>query len=347
MKQEIPLNNPNIVSNFDGTIFVSTRESIYTLESIPWETQIQLLLAEKDVNTALEVLSLQNWHKTGQSRDGFKATIDHIQQQAGFIELLAGNYSEAKHLFIEGHLHVRELLCLFPFLTPSVFTYIPISPSLHEIAVSFEELCKDNAELYRSLMTFAADYLEEVKVCFSKEYERYKLIIDASLVLLYSRLPGSDNADKLIALVSDPVSELFKCKIVITALEKQEQWNALALYHFVQTSSSKEKGFEIWRKLESGQLIDEYYPGLNFIIKLMSEMDDVELLLRNVDFVLEKDQHQAVTIFTNRTTDDKNVLGWLSPDSIIEHLQRYPEALRKYIEFLVYDLQSDVSNLVQ
>ena len=46
-------------------------------------------------------------------------------------------------------------------------------------------------------------------------------------------------------------------------------------------------------------------------------MNDLDLLLRNVDFVLEQDQNEAVVIFTSRTIG-QNVQECMDPQFIVE-----------------------------
>lgn len=339
LKQEISFTDGRVVANLDGTIFAASRESIFALQPVPWETQVQMLLADKQVNEALELS--RNWHQAGLSREAFRRAFAQIQQQAGFVELLEGHLEEARHLFISGSLHVRELLCLFPFLTPSVFSYVPSSPPLHALT-NFRDYCADDEDRYTSFQHFAVEYLSDVKASLADEYAKFKGTIDASFVVLCARLAADPvYADKLIECVSDSSCEL-NSKAVIGALEENNCHHALALYYFTQTQSGKESGLEIWKKLETKQLIDNSYPGLGYLITILCEIDDIPFLLRHVDFVLERDQHEAVNIFTNRTTD-QNALGFLAPESVIEHLQRYPEALRKYLEFLIFDLKSQVS----
>lgn len=299
---------------------------------IPWEAQVQMLLAEKNVPEALELS--KNWHQSGLSREAFKQTFERIQQQAGFIELLRGNHQDARRLFIEGNLHVRELLCLFPFLMPTVFAYVPITPPLHQIGSSL--LPKDHSsdkgaererdaleedvdcdQLFLSIQMFAVDYLTEVKLVCPKMYSANAKVIDTSLAVLCARLSGDEFIKKLTILVTDSTSA-FESKALINTLQDNQLHHALALYYFNHHEpSGREMALEIWRNLQSKLLQDESFPGLNFIIRTLSEMNDVDLLLRNVDFVLEQDESEAVAIFTSRTVG-QNVQKGLEPQFIVE-----------------------------
>ncbi|PRD28681.1 UNVERIFIED_CONTAM: Transforming growth factor-beta receptor-associated protein 1 [Trichonephila clavipes] len=85
-----------------------------------------------------------------------------IQQQAGFIEFSLLHFEEARELFHDGQLDVRELISLFPDLFPASSSFIRMNPPLHDIG-NVSEMCSFDSDKVLSCRKFLLHYLESIR----------------------------------------------------------------------------------------------------------------------------------------------------------------------------------------
>lgn len=83
-------------------------------------------------------------------------------------------------------------------------------------------------------------------------------------------------------------------------------------------------------------LVDEYFPGFDYVIEQFSQLKDYQLLWNNLDWVMSKDRIKGVRIFTQRPKDELTSER-MRPDLIIDYLTNYKEALTLYLEYLIYE----------
>ncbi|GIY91426.1 transforming growth factor-beta receptor-associated protein 1 [Caerostris extrusa] len=138
LKQRLTFQEGTCLDNFDGKMYVASTDVICGFLPVPWEKQVQALLNDKKVTEALELAKYSN--KAGLSKEQFRNVYQKIQQQAGFIEFSLLHFEEAKELFLEGQLDVRELISLFPDLLPASSSFIRRNPPLHDIG-NVSEMC--------------------------------------------------------------------------------------------------------------------------------------------------------------------------------------------------------------
>ncbi|KFM66035.1 Transforming growth factor-beta receptor-associated protein 1, partial [Stegodyphus mimosarum] len=81
-------------------MYVASADIICALLPVPWEKQVQSLLADKKVAEALELAKYSN--KSELSKDQFRCILRRIHQQAGFIEFSLFHFDEAKERFFDG-----------------------------------------------------------------------------------------------------------------------------------------------------------------------------------------------------------------------------------------------------
>ncbi|CAE1177010.1 VPS3 [Acanthosepion pharaonis] len=321
-KQAIPFQGGTLLGDFDGRIFVSSSKEIYTLVPVAWEKQIQALLADKRVSEALELVN--NANRTGLAKDKFQKMLSRIQQQAGFIEFSLGHFDEARELFRKGEVDVKELVSLYPRMLTPTCQFTRSMPPLHDIA-DINQLTKSNSEQLVGYKHFLQFYLEEVReTSLSKEDQK---VVDTALLKLYA----DHNSDDLLRLVSAnhncDLSDSVEC------LEKYKCYHPLAMLYY--SNQDYDKALHIWMQLLNGQLQDDNFLGLDFIIKLLANLTDHHLVWKYVECVLEMDQEKGVKVFTERPSSEP-ASDTLSPDTIIDFLYRFPKAVVAYLEFLVF-----------
>ncbi|GFO22479.1 transforming growth factor-beta receptor-associated protein 1 [Plakobranchus ocellatus] len=321
-KQAIPFMSGVYIGDFDGRIFVASGREIYSLVPIPFEKQIQALLADKRVQEALDLA--KNANKTGMSRDKFVKMFKRIQQQAAFIEFSEKNFDEAGQLFKESAIDVREIISLYPNYLPASVNFIRSVPPLHEIA-DINQLSRSDEAAREAFKAFLKEFLEDIRGT-SLAYG-YKLEVDVALLKLYAE----SWPDKLSELLSDdPGCDLGDC---IVWLERHGRFHALGQLY--QHHGESEKALAVWTRLMDSNVDDPSFPGLEFIVLFLASLTNHELLWKYVDWVLEKDEELGVKIFTERPANEPQSER-LRPETVVDYLHRFPRAVITYLEYLIF-----------
>ncbi|XP_054708029.1 transforming growth factor-beta receptor-associated protein 1-like [Uloborus diversus] len=323
-KQRVTFHGGNFLDNFDGRTYIASSDMVCAFLPVPWENQVQALLAEKKVPEALELAKYSN--KAGLSREHHKNILRRIYQQAGFIEFSFLHFDEAAELFHEGELDVRELISLFPDLLPSNSSFIRINPPLHDIA-NVEEMCSSDPESVLACRKFLMQYLESTRN--SPDSVGCKLEVDTALLKLYAALDYP-------ALLSLLGSSDLGCqpREGVDILSHYKRYHALALFHL--KLGETDQALAVWSKLIAQEYSDSTFPGLSYFVDFLCNLSDHFLLWKYVDFVLERDQELGVKIFIDRPAKEPTSER-LRPDSVAEYLHRYPVALMRYLEYLVFN----------
>ncbi|XP_023220764.1 transforming growth factor-beta receptor-associated protein 1-like [Centruroides sculpturatus] len=323
-KQRVAFRGGICMDNFDGKLYVSSADIICALIPVPWEKQVQALIADKKVSEALELAEYAN--KSGLSKEQCKQVMQRIRQQAGFIEFSLFHFSKAKEYFQLGCLDVRELISLYPDLLPSSSSsFVRSVPPLHEIA-NIEQMCSSNPSMIDQCKEFLLFYLEELRL--SQSAVNYKFEIDTAILKLYA----ATNSPNLLNLVgnSQIVCDNKECIQYLTQCEK---YHALAIFH--HNLKENDKSLQIWARLILGEIYDEDFPGLEYFVEFLSKLSDYHLVWKYVDFVLEKNEELGVKIFTNRP-ENELPSERMRPELIVDYFHRFPVALIKYLEYLVF-----------
>jgi len=328
-KQSLPFQGGQWLGEFDGRIFVSSQREIYALVPVAIEKQIQALLADKRVTEALYLA--KNARKTGLSKEKFLVMYNRIQLQAAFIQFSQLEFDEAEELFKGGHLDVRELITLYPFMMPTNSSFTRAEPPLHEIA-DINQLAKGDQNKVQQFKLFLLKYLEYFKATQKADYCRVEL--DTALLKLFAELKPSE----LLGLIdSNGGCDVVDC---VSWLEKFSRFHAQALlYHF---HGDNDKALNIWTRLADEEIHDSVFPGLAFIVEFLSKLVDHEILWKYVDWLLQKDQLLGVKVFTERAVTE-STSEKLQPEHVIDYLHRYPLAVVTYLEYLVFQRELQVT----
>ncbi|KAH9518827.1 transforming growth factor, beta receptor associated protein 1 [Bulinus truncatus] len=321
-KQAIPFQGGVFLGDFDGRIFVASGREIYSLIPIPFEKQIQALLADKRVTEALDLA--RNANKTGMSRDKFLKMFKRIQQQAAFIEFSRQQFEEAIQLFKESSVDVREIICLYPHYLPANTNFTRSVPPLHEIA-DINQLSKSDETMKAAYKEFLKNFLEDIRG--TNLAHGYKREIDIALLKLYAE----SVPEQLTELISvDTGCDLGDC---VEWLEKYNRLHALGLLY--QRHGESDKALGVWTRLVDSNTSDPSFPGLEFVVDFLANLPDHELLWKYVDWILEKDEELGVRIFTDRPANEAQSER-LRPEMVIDYLHRFPKAIITYLEYLIF-----------
>nr|XP_054757088.1 transforming growth factor-beta receptor-associated protein 1-like [Lytechinus pictus] len=285
-------------------------------------SKVQALLADKRVEEALNLA--KNYRKAGLGKDKFMQMYNRIQQQAGFIQFAQLNFADSMELFKEAKLDVRELICLYPNLLPSNSNFHRAIPPLHDFA-DISQVVRGKPDKATECKQFLMDFLEDVRE--TDLAVGMKLEVDTALMKLYAE----SNPSKLITLISSENS--VDPEDSGDYLHRFGRHHALALLHKYQGDS--EQAMVIWSRLVDGDIADETFPGLGYVIDFLSSLSDHELVWRYVDWVMRKEPENATKIFTDRP-ENEPVSERMRPDVIIDYLHAYPTAVIRYLEHLVF-----------
>ncbi|XP_048388257.1 transforming growth factor-beta receptor-associated protein 1 homolog isoform X2 [Stegostoma tigrinum] len=321
-KQSIPFRDGHILQDFEGKLILATSKEVYILVPFPLEKQIQDLLTSQRVD---EALLLTRGARRNIPREKFQGMYRRILQQAGFIQFGQLQFLEAKELFRNGQLDVRELMSLYPLLLPSTSTFIRSHPPLHEYA-DLNQLMQGDQEKITKCKRFLMSYLNEIR---STEIANgYKEDIDTALLKLYAEA----NHDSLLdLLVSENSCLLVDC---IPWLENHKKYFALGLlYHY---NGQNEAALQLWVKIVEGQLQDTTRSDLfEYIVDFLSFCSNHELVWKYADWALRKNEEVGVQIFTRRPLDESQTS--MNPDDIVNYLHKHKKAVVTYLEHLVFD----------
>lgn len=81
---------------------------------------------------------------------------------------------------------------------------------------------------------------------------------------------------------------------------------------------------------------DPLYPGIEFVIRFVARLRDVDLVFSSAEWMLDRDQ-RAVRVFTQRAKDEPDDL--FNPNEVLSFLQPFPDAGTEYLEYLVFEQQ--------
>ena len=364
-KQTLPFLGGNTIGNFDGHLFVSSSKSVYRIQPISAQIQIESLLTNGLVEEALSLAErslgqLRSRSNTVEDLEGtsdrskLESSISRSYQMAGFVRMRAMDLDRAKILFDKGNIDPRELICLWPRLLPhsSSFTRSVTPRPLHGIAdvnqlastvtgnhnTNKTEGTSKNENLEK-LSEFLIDFLEYQRATLGERCI-FKCEIDTALIKLYAK----DKPVKLITFLngggkvggwSDLAAEYDDC---CSYLNKFDRRHALGL---LNSRMNKEgHAFQIWAELVNDKS-DEHFPGLNFFVSRLM-YSSTELIWRYAHLVLNEDQTLGVKLFIQmfnkeKTSNQIDDISWLS-DKIVSFLKpQYPLAGLLFLEYLVID----------
>lgn len=323
-KQRIPFRGGTYMDNFEGKLLLSGKDSLFVLHPVPWEAQVQALLADEKVTEALELARHSN--KGGLSLEQNKQVLKRIHLQAGFIEFSQQRFEEARQLFLEGGLDVRELICLYPDLLAASSAFTRASPRLHDVD-DVVRLCRSQPEPLSRFYQFLMSYLETARHTDTE----CRMEVNTALIKLYAST-GDHDARLASFLQTDGGT---CCDLADSAqfLKKHGKFHAAALLY--DAHKEHESCLRLWSSILSGEIEDKMFPGLAFYVDYLSRLENHQLVWMFAEAALEKDQLVGLKVFTERPPEEPETER-MRPDSVLEFLHRFSDAVVGYLEFLVY-----------
>lgn len=326
-KQAMSFTGGVLLNDFEGQVFVAMQRSVLAFQPVPFKKQIQMLMIDKRVQEAFDLLVVSSKMNPKEYNDVY---VKQVKAQAAFIYFENTNLDKALSLFLESSVDPREVIVLYPLMMPANKNFTPSRPLLHNIK-DLTAIVKGSKTVFANAKKMLLNYLEKSRGKFVEVQEE----IDTALVKLYAEC----NHPKLEELVSND-NAVFS-EEAFSWLTQWKRYHALALYH--RYLQQEKLSLEIWHKLANGEIEDSNFPGLSFVVDYLTSVSDMTLFWSNSSWVLKQNQELGVNIFIKRVEMDQRNLPKQSkiiPDQVCDFLQKFPAALQLYLEYIVYEKAS-------
>ena len=324
-KQAVSFTGGAFLTDFEGQVFVAVQKSVMAFVPVPFNKQIQMLLIDKQVDEAFDLLVVSSKLNPKQYD---KKYVLQVKAQAAFVYFSNGEFEKALPLFVESCVDPREVIVLYPMMMPAHKTFSASRPLLHSIK-DLTVIVKGSKTVFADSKKMLLRFLEKCRHHHQFD-DKCQEEIDTALLKLYAEC----NHPNLLDLVS--TKNLIYAEEALTWLSQSKRHHSLALYH--SYLEQPKQSLEIWHKLVSGDLIDDKFPGLGFVVDYLTKCKDIGLVWTNSSWVMQQDQELGANIFIKRT--DENEASTLNPDQVCDFLQKYHRALLCYLEHLVYEKDS-------
>ena len=356
-KQSLPFQGSILLSYCDiGVVIICTSKDVFLLSPLPLQTQLDALLAEKQVEEARKLLKLS---KRKLNNDQFTGMMKRVLCMSGFVRFqdVDFDFDEVLQFFIEGNMDPREIICLFPSVMPRESDFKRAIPPYHEIS-NVAQMCENDKAQISRCQEFLAAYL---KMMCSKLFSENSNNVDSNIakyaagldsytlssvaadlfystVLLLAVLKKPDELQTFVIqqsknLYSNGTLDMFISNYVpdlITALVNLGCHHVCALLQF--QFDDVDAAMEIWHDIACNKLNDPAFPGLMFVADQLSKSEiEPSVLWKNAEWILKLDQAAGVRIFTSKGLNFDKV----QPDNVIDFLHQYPEAVIEYLYYLV------------
>jgi hypothetical protein len=335
----------NDSKNLNAKVLLYSNSKLYALTMKPIDFQLKEMMNEKYINYALFLLD-HDILKEEYQTEIKEAKLRQNYRDAGYVLMNETLFDDALEYFQKGNVNPINLINLFDEYRVSSLVTSPTKFENNElIPNSINSIIKRNLDKnYKDIdestkESFSQAFYENAKNMLMKylKYARKNKIssgkkqeIDTTLLKLYVE----SNDKKLYNLIKDENH----CSIEesIEVLKKKNKYYAMGLLY--ESKGLQQKALNIWIKIESKQLEDPDFPGLNYIVDFLSNVDDKELVWKYAKWILNEDQHLGAKIFTSEKNNS------LDPNSVVNYLEHHwNDATLVYLEHLIKDLKIENS----
>ncbi|OTF77560.1 transforming growth factor-beta receptor-associated protein 1-like [Euroglyphus maynei] len=296
---------------------------------ISWQEQFDSLLLMEKSQEAIDLFN--NLYETGMMTDQEFQQCEWIKIRAGFIELKKQNFNLAKQFLLECHCEMDLILKL----NKNLIEKLKITTKIDDDNVRLlmdkisEEL--DTNIINRFLIDYIDDlitsnvYIDQIDV---------KLVKTAKLFLYFENIEYYQ--DSIKKFLNNPNNNYYY-ELIERYLNEKHYHYYLALYY--ASRNRMEKSIELLKKLERKTIQDEHYPGIVELIRLLTECQNVQLIMNHVEFILEQDQNEGAKILIANTLMENEKFPLLNPEFVVRNLYQYRMALVIYLEHLINQMR--------
>ncbi|XP_035529185.1 transforming growth factor-beta receptor-associated protein 1 [Morone saxatilis] len=324
-KQTVSLSGAKGLLSISDGVLVFTERDIFSLHLVPFEEQIQALVRHERVEEALLLLDGVQGRRPLHS---YKELQKAITCLAGFVHFYQQGFSEARDLFIKGELDPREIIRLYPDMQFSLIEDFQSQLDQVNKGRDLQVLWQKDRNSFHHYLGFLGDFLIAVR-----EMEQgLKCIkeVDCALLRLYVELGDTENLQQLVTFPNE-------CRLQHCASVLEQHNRFFALGSLYQSHGNQTDAIKTWVKIADGvhkdpSCLDVY----GHIVWTLSQLQDRDAVWKFAVWTLQKNQEIGVQIFSRRPPDDQ-----IEPQDVLALLEKYPLALILYLEFLIYDLNSE------
>jgi len=346
--QEAPGGNRAIVYNEDAIKF---------LVPAPIKTQIRQCIQHLRIEKAFQLLA-QAGHKKLEKRE--------LHTAAGLALLNDLNFKQAFDHFESSSIDPQDLINLFPRIRPSRQEWTPKHENVPSEDVSalitrgiVDKLNRVNSdeskdgekqlrdehenEATSQLGRFLWQRRQHPSEGLEIRGENLKMWVDTALLKLHVFL------DSRKAITPFPLYKLLEqpnsCSLDDCAnmLVQNRQYNDLALLY--RSHNKVPMALQVLSNMGSEKYKDPNNNGISLTCEILTNMEASRDLWLHSKWVLIQSPQQAMGIFTSKSRKES-----LDPDRVLDHLEDISSDAKnefnytgKYLEFLVYDLNSAIS----
>ncbi|KAJ3160327.1 transforming growth factor, beta receptor associated protein 1 [Geranomyces michiganensis] len=313
-------------------ILVADGDAILGIKMAPLSRQVDLLMESGNIEQAIE---LAEHISLGHSQEGSNRKLHDLYHRAALIYFERMQFDQALAMFIKAELDPATLLAMFEPRVPIASSppsgeesgaaeAIDAVSALIEARVAKSETPLDGKALLVAAKDMLESYLLHVRGTYSETDLRLEFI-DTSLLKLHAENPYPT---RLYAFVS--ARNHVPLDKAINILQDVERFYAQSLV--LKAHEKHEDVLRLWQQLAMEELKDPDFPGIAIVPKYLENVDDKELVLRTLTWLLDIDTQLAVQALM----DQVNIFLRFSPGEISDHLRQHSRAAYLlYLEHLV------------
>ncbi|CAF4014251.1 unnamed protein product [Rotaria magnacalcarata] len=322
LKQQMPLKNCqtliNIPQRNTNTMLINTKDSIYLLESLSINQQIDQLL---DTYRLQEALTLAESNCSSIEQRRTNSLILSTKKRIGLIEFNALNVFRALNLFDDINLDFHEIMIQIP-------NFLPLNSPWPDI----DENMKSQYILWLNAF---CDYMTKRSEEFSCQSDYYASLLKAYL-LIKTREIIIEFLEKNASFISIDFHNLL--------FHNQLYHGAAILY---SAHDKHEQTIDIWKKIVLKEYSnDDTFPGIWIIGKYILERNlDRSWEFSIAKWLLEQNEEElAVKIFIDKHQNESND-DLFNTNYVMNLLKPHPIALKNYLEDAVFKLMIETDEV--
>ncbi|XP_051724984.1 transforming growth factor-beta receptor-associated protein 1 isoform X1 [Ctenopharyngodon idella] len=325
LKQTVPLQSAKSLISTEESVFVVADKEIHRLSPVPLEDQIQELVKRQRVDEALTLLDrVQDLLPM----DSYKDLHKNVICTSGMIKFYREAFVEAKELFIKGELDPREIISLYPAMPVVSEDFTPQTTAVSN-AKDLWMLSRDDWPTFQQYLSFLDDFLREVRP--TGQGQMCPQDIDSTLFKLYLEQGEYGKLDQLVS--SQNNCNLQMC---VPDLEQHKRFFTLGLLY--ESQGQHVKAIQTWVKIVEDESEDPSDINVfQHIVNTLSNLKHKPIVLKFVDWVLQREQEAGILIFTKMHASSHIIFA---PEEVLTILTNYSVATILYLEFLVNELHS-------
>ncbi|XP_066500356.1 transforming growth factor-beta receptor-associated protein 1 [Hoplias malabaricus] len=324
LKQSVSVHNAKALLSSTEGVFVVCEREIHCLTQSPLEDQVEGLLANERLD---EALTLLDGVQTRLPPDSYENMHRNIICTSGWIHFYREAFPEAEELFIKSGLDPREIISLYPEMTVLSSDFKSQRPLVSN-AKDLWTLSKEDWTTFQQYLSFLCHFLREIRG--TTQGQVCPQDIDTALFQLYLRQEDQKNLELLVSCPND-------CILQVCVSELEHHKRFFTIGQLYQSHGQHLKAIQTWVDIVEGVCVD-LQPGVfQHIVNTLCQLKQKFIIMKFIDWVLQRDQKVGVSIFTKRVPNDQSMFA---PEEVLTFLANFPAALSLYLEYLVHELHS-------